>query len=62
MAQKPLDPTIGEAPLIAGRLHRDQDEWVRTVMPKLGIRNRAELLRRMIAVAQRHEEELIEAS
>jgi hypothetical protein len=61
MAQKPLDPKGGASPLVSGRLHTDQAAWLNELWPHLS-GSRSELLRRVVAVAQKHEEELLEVS
>jgi len=61
MAQKPLDPKGGQSPLVSGRLYAGQVAWLNELWPHLG-GSRSELLRRVVAFAREHEEELLEVS
>ena len=47
--------------MFSGRVHESQQEWIDSLLPKFG-NSKSDLLRHVLAVAQRHEEELTEAS
>ena len=61
MAQKPLNPVGGEAPHIMGRVAFDQATWFNEICRQVG-GTRSDVLRRALAVARKHEEELLEVS
>jgi hypothetical protein len=60
MSQKPLNPQGGEASYIAGRLPLEQAAWFDAIQRQLG-GTRSDVLRSVVALAQKHEEELLEA-
>ena len=61
MAQKPLNSQGGDAPKVMARLPLEQAEWFDAIWQQLG-GTRSDVLRRLVTVAQKHEEELLEAS
>jgi len=61
MSQKPLNPVGGDAPHITGRLKLDQATWFDEIWRQVG-GTRSDVLRRALAVARKHEEELLEVS
>jgi len=61
MSQKPLNSVGGDAPHITGRLELDQATWFDEIWRQVG-GTRSDVLRRALAVARKHEEELLEVS
>lgn len=59
MAQAPLNPTGGESQPITARLTPADTEWMESAMRRVEARTRSEFMRRLIAFARDHEEELL---
>jgi hypothetical protein len=63
MPVPPLNPKGGDARLIAGKVRDDDAEWIDSLIEHSGPGTSASaVLRRVITLARKHEEELLEVS
>ena len=62
MGQKAINTEGGEARLVHSRIRKDQAAWLDDIAARSDSRNYSEVMRRLIDVARRHEEELMQAS
>jgi hypothetical protein len=61
MAQIPLNADGGRAPYLGARLLQDDADWINALIERSGV-GKGELVRRLIAVARKHEEEVRDAA